>query len=384
MNGIFIFLYMNKSKKIPVFDILIGSKEKEFVNDCLDKSFIGQGSYVKDFENEFSKFVNCKYGITTTSGTTALHLACKTIGLKKGDEVLVSSSTNMASAFSIDYCGAVPIPIDIEKETWQMDVSKIEKKINKKTKAIMVVHLFGHPVDMDKILEISKKYNLKVIEDCAESHGVEYKGKIVGSIGDIGAFSFYANKTITCGEGGMVVTNSKSLSEKARSLKNLSYGKVNKFIHDDIGFNYRLPNISAAIGLAQLQKIQEVFIEKDRIYKRYKKKLENLKGIKIPTIKKWTTKYIMWVFNLSVDKNFPIKRDDLVKKLSEKNIETRNAFVPINKQPILIKKYALFDEKECPNANYIMDNGFYLPSGNNISNEEIDHVCNEINKISRL
>ena len=182
----------------------------------------------------------------------------------------------------------------------------------------------------------------------------------------------------------MVVTNSKSLSEKARSLKNLSYGKVNKFIHDDIGFNYRLPNISAAIGLAQLQKIQEVFIEKDRIYKRYKKKLENLKGIKIPTIKKWTTKYIMWVFNLSVDKNFPIKRDDLVKKLSEKNIETRNAFVPINKQPILIKKYALFDEKECPNANYIMDNGFYLPSGNNISNEEIDHVCNEINKISRL
>tara|TARA_A100001011_G_C14269491_1_gene826333 strand:+ start:110 stop:1237 length:1128 start_codon:yes stop_codon:yes gene_type:complete len=375
---------MNKSKKIPVFDILIGSKEKEFVNDCLDKSFIGQGSYVKDFENEFSKFVNCKYGITTTSGTTALHLACKTIGLKKGDEVLVSSSTNMASAFSIDYCGAVPIPIDIEKETWQMDVSKIEKKINKKTKAIMVVHLFGHPVDMDKILEISKKYNLKVIEDCAESHGVEYKGKIVGSIGDIGAFSFYANKTITCGEGGMVVTNSKSLSEKARSLKNLSYGKVNKFIHDDIGFNYRLPNISAAIGLAQLQKIQEVFIEKDRIYKRYKKKLENLKGIKIPTIKKWTTKYIMWVFNLSVDKNFPIKRDDLVKKLSEKNIETRNAFVPINKQPILIKKYALFDEKECPNANYIMDNGFYLPSGNNISNEEIDHVCNEINKISRL
>ena len=374
---------MHNSKKIPVFDISIGSKEKEFVNDCLDKSFIGQGSYVRNFENEFSKFVNCRYGITTTSGTTALHLACKTIGLKEGDQVLVSSSTNMACAFSIDYCGAIPIPIDIEKETWQLDVSKIEKKINNKTKAIMVVHLFGHPVDMDKVLEIAKKYNLKVIEDCAESHGVEYKGKKVGSIGDIGAFSFYANKTITCGEGGMIVTNSKNLSDKARSLKNLSYGEKNKFIHDDIGFNYRLPNISAAIGLAQLGKIKEILTEKNRIYNRYKKNLENLKGIKIPIIKEWTTKYIMWVFNLYLDESFPVSRDDLVNKLKGKNIETRNAFVPINKQKVLIEKYGLFKEDDCPNANHIIDNGFYLPSGNTITNKEIDFVCDEIKSISK-
>ena len=203
------------NKKIPVFDIKLGATEKEFVNDCLNTSFIGQGSYVKDFEKKFANFINCEYGITTTSGTTALHLACKTLGIEKGDQVLVSSSTNMACAFSVDYCGGIPIPIDIDKETWQMDVNKIEKKINEKTKAIMVVHLFGHSVDMDPILKISKKHNLKVIEDCAEAHGVEYKGKKVGSIGDIGAFSFYANKTITCGEGGMIVTNSKVLAEKA-------------------------------------------------------------------------------------------------------------------------------------------------------------------------
>ena len=246
-------------KIIPVFDFTLGVKEKEFVNDCLETSFISQGSYVKDFEKTFSKFVNCDFGITTTSGTTALHLACKTLKIKKGDQVLVSSSTNMASAFSVDYCGAVPVPIDIEKETWQMDVTKIEEKINKKTKAIMVVHLFGQSVDMDAVLKISKKYNLKIIEDCAEAHGVEYKGKKVGSIGDIGAFSFFANKTITCGEGGMVVTNSKELAEKARSLKNLSYGKVNRFMHDDIGFNYRLPNISAALGVGQ-------FFQKDIIF----------------------------------------------------------------------------------------------------------------------
>ena len=168
---------MKNKKRIPVFDFTLGTKEKEFVNDCLEKSFISQGSYVKDFEKTFSKFVNCDFGITTTSGTTALHLACKTLEIKKGDQVLVSSSTNMASAFSVDYRGAVPVPIDIEKETWQMDVTKIEEKINKRTKAIMVVHLFGQSVDMDAVLKISKKYNLKIIEDCAEAHGVEYKGK---------------------------------------------------------------------------------------------------------------------------------------------------------------------------------------------------------------
>ena len=373
----------NKFKRIPVFDFKIKEAEKEFINDCLNTSFIGQGSYVKDFENKFSKFVNCSYGITTTSGTTALHLACETLGIKNGDEVLVSSSTNMACAFAVDYCGAIPIPIDIEKETWQMDVKKIEKKINKKTKAIMVVHLFGHPVDMDPILTIAKKYNLKIIEDCAEAHGVEYKGKKVGSIGDIGAFSFFANKTITCGEGGMVVTNSKDLAEKAKSLKNLSYGKVNKFIHDDIGFNYRLPNISAAMGLGQFMKIDEIFSEKKRIYERYKKNLENIKGIKIPKIREWVSKYIMWVFNIYLDNDFPISRDELVKKLKEKNIETRNAFVPINKQTVLIKKYGLFQEDECPNANYIMDNGLYLPSGNTIGNEDIDFVCEEIKNIGK-
>ena len=367
-----------KNKKIPVFDLELSDKEKEFVNNCLDTSIIGQGSYVEDFEREFSKFVNCKFGVTTSSGTTALHLACKTLGIQKGDQILVSSSTNMASAFSVDYCDAIPIPVDIEKETWQMDVNKIEEKINKNTKAIMVVHLFGHPVDMDPVLQISKKYNLKIIEDCAESHGAEYKRKKVGSIGDIGAFSFFANKIFSCGEGGMIVTNSKELAEKAKSLKNLSYGAINKFMHDDVGFNYRLSNISAALGLGQLTQKDKIFSEKERIYNRYKKNLKKVKGINIPPVRDWVTKYIMWVFNIYLDKNYPLSRDQLVNKLKEKNIETRNAFVPINKQKILIKKYGLFKEEDCPNANYIMDNGLYLPSGNNIKNEEVDFICSEI------
>ena len=253
---------MKNKKKIPAFDIVIGKREKKLVNDCLDTSFITQGSYVKRFEEKFSSYVNCNHGVTTTSGTTALHLACKTLDIGFGDEVLVSSSTNMACAFSIDQCGAIPVPIDIHTNTWQMDMKKVEKKITKKTKAIMVVHLFGHASDMDPLIKVAKKYNLKIIEDCAESHGVEYKGKRVGSIGDIGAFSFYANKTITSGEGGMIVTNSSKLAKKARSLKNLGYGKINKFMHEEIGFNYRLPNISGALGLGQLEKIEEIIREK--------------------------------------------------------------------------------------------------------------------------
>jgi len=369
-------------KRIPVFDISLGSKEKEFVNDCLETSFIGQGSYVKDFEKKFSKFVDCKYGITTTSGTTALHLGLKTLGVGAGDEVLVSSSTNMACAFSIIYCNAIPVPVDIETDTWQLNTKLVEKKITKKTKAIMVVHLFGQAVDMDPVMKIANKYNLKVIEDCAESHGVEYKGKKVGSIGDIGAFSFFSNKTITCGEGGMVVTNSDDLANKAKGLKNLCYGKINKFMHEDVGFNYRLPNISAALGLAQLNQIDKIISQKKRIYERYKKNLSNIKGLNIPKIRDYTTKYIMWVFNVYLDNNFKISRDKLVKSLKDLNIDTRDAFVPINRQKILQKDYDINDD-DCPNANYIMENGFYLPSGNTLTNEEIDYVSSQVIKLGK-
>ena len=369
-------------KFIPVFDISLGKKEKKYVNQCLEKSWVGQGKFVSIFEKKLSSFVGCKYGVSTTSGTTALHLACRTVGVKNGDEVLVSSSTNMASAFAIIYCGAKPVPIDISKDNWQMETKLIEKKINKKTKAIMVVHLFGHPVDMDPVKKLAKKYNLKIIEDCAESLGVKYKKQLVGSIGDIGAFSFYANKTITSGEGGMITTNSKKLHDKAKSLKNLGFGKIKKFQHEYIGFNYRLPNISAAIGLAQLENIKSVFKNKQRIYNRYKQNLHDVSGINIPKVEKWVGKYIMWVFNIYLDKKFPLSRDQLAKELQKRNIETRESFVPVNKQKTLLKIYKNLRGSDCPNANYIMDNGFYLPSGNTITNKEIDYVSKIIKNLS--
>ena len=369
-------------KKIPVFSIDLGEKEKEYINDCLKTSWIGQGTYVKKFEESFSTYVNCKFGITTTSGTTALHLGLVAAGVGEGDEVLVSSSTNMACAFSIIYCNAKPVPIDVDIDSWLINPDLIEKKITEKTKAIMVVHLFGQAVDMDSVMNIAKKYNLKVIEDCAEAHGVECKGKKVGSIGDVGCFSFFSNKTITCGEGGMVVTNSEELAEKAKSFKNLCYGKVNKFIHDDVGFNYRLPNVSAAMGLGQFEQIENIINQKKRIYDRYKKNLSNISGLNIPKITQHTTKFIMWVFNIYLDNKFKITRDKLTEHLHANNIETRNAFVPINMQKTLYKKY-LIKAEDCPNANSVMENGMYLPSGNNILNEEIDYVCEKILEVNK-
>ena len=370
---------------IPVFEPNLSGNEQKYLIDCLKSNWISsKGPYIDKFEKIFQELHSGYYALTASSGTTALHLSLAAEGIGPGDEVIVPDLTFAASINTIIHCGATPVIVDVNKKTWTIDPKKIDEVISKKTKAIMPVHLFGHACEMDEISKIAKKNNLKIIEDCAEAHGVEYKGRKVGSIGDIGAFSFYANKTFTCGEGGMVVTNSKKLAEKAKSLKNLSYGKVNRFLHEDIGFNYRLPNISAALGLGQFLQRDKIFSEKKRIYARYKNNLKNTKGINIPIIKNWTTNYIMWVFNLYLDDEFPISRDELVKKLDNEKIETRNAFVPINKQKILIKKYDLYNENECPNANYIMDNGLYLPSGNNITNSEIDFICNKIKKISKL
>lgn len=365
---------------IPVCNPVIGNEEKKYINDCLDTGWVSQGKYGKQFEEEFSRYCGCKYGVAVNNGTAALHLACLALGLKQGDEALVSSSTNMASAFSIYYCGATPVPVDIELDTWQMNTKLIESKITSKTKAIMVVHLFGNTVDMDPVLRIAKKHNLKVIEDCAEAHGALYKGKKVGSLGDIGCFSFYSNKIITCGEGGMIVTNSSELMEKARNYGNFCYGKTQKFMHDGIGYNYRLPNVSAAMGLGQLKRIDKILRGKQRIYNRYKRNLEGVRGFHIPLVMPWA-KNVMWMFNAYLSPEFGLTRDDLMKILKERGIETREAFVPVNKQKVFLSK-GIVKKNDCPVANYVMDNGFYLPSGLSLSDKEIDYICGEIIKLS--
>ncbi len=360
--------------KISVSSPNIDSEDSKLVLEAMQSSEISGnfGKFIGEFEDKFASYCGAKYGISTTSGTTALHLAIVTLGIGPGDEVIVATFTNMASFFSVIYEGAKPVPIDIEEDTLNIDPKLIEAKITKNTKAIMVVHVYGHPVDMDPILEIAKKHNLFVIEDAAEAHGAEYKGKKVGSLGDIGCFSFYANKIITTGEGGMLITNNKEYADKARSLKALAFGDKNKYMHKAIGFNYRMTNLQAAVGVSQLSKIEKIINAKRSIAGKYMESLKNIDEIQLPPEKSYA-KNVYWMFHIVLRGSQEGSREKVTKSLRDNGIETREAFVPYNMQEIFIKK-GWTSEDECPVANKIAKNGFYLPSGPNLSGEELAFV----------
>ena len=318
-------------KKIPVSIPFIDEKETNNVLKAMNYKAISGffGNELKEFEEGFAKYSDTNFGVTTSSGTTALHLALATLSISRGDEVLVSTLTNMATFFSVLYQGAIPIPIDIDEETYNIDPRLIESKITSKSKAIIVVHLFGHSVDMDPIIEIAKKYNLKIIEDCAEAHGATYKGKKVGSLGDIGCFSFYANKIITTGEGGMLTTDSIHLAERARGLKSLAFGKKNKFMHTDIGYNYRMTNIQAAIGCAQLDKIEHIIKSKINMANQYRSLLGKENYFNLP-IQKEYARNVYWMYHISLNGKCASKRDQIISDLEKCGIESRQGFIPFN------------------------------------------------------
>lgn len=255
------------TRRIPIAQPSLGSAESECVNDALSKGAISGffGEYIPKFEEEFAHYSDCEYGVSTSSGTTALHLALAALDIREGDEVLVSTLTNMATIFAILYVGARAVPIDIESDTLNLDPNLLERNFTPRTRAIMVVHLFGHPVDMDPVLEVARRHGVFVIEDCAEAHGATYRGRKVGSLGDAGCFSFYANKIITTGEGGMVTLRDKRLADRARNLRGLAFGDTNKFMHKDIGYNYRMTNLQAAVGHAQFQRIEQIISRKRAI-----------------------------------------------------------------------------------------------------------------------
>lgn len=367
---------------VPVGKPLFGDIEKKLVNDALDKGEISGffGNYIGDFERTFAEFCGTKDAVTVSSGTTALHLALDTLGIGKGDEVLVSSFTNMATFFAVLYQGAVPIAIDSEPNTLNMDPGLLEAKITPRTKAIMVVHIYGQPADMDPILAIAKKHNLYVIEDAAEAHGGEYKGRKTGSMGDIGCFSFYANKIITTGEGGMLTMNDPALAERARNLKALAFGKENKFMHADIGYNYRLTNIQSAIGCAQMTRIDDILSRKDAMAVYYKEHLSDIEGLRLP-IQLPETRNVWWMYNVRLEGPLKGKRSEFMKALKEKGVESREDFIPFNDQTIFIEK-GLTTPGECPVASEAGREGFYIPSGTDISEEEQAHVCQAMHEVA--
>ncbi len=362
---------------IPVFEPVIAEDEIAMVVDALRKGEVSGtfGKYIEDFENEFAAYCGCKYGIAVNSGTSALHLAIAALDLKEGDEVLVSASTNIATALAAIHNSAVPIPVDSEPETWNLDLDLIEGLITPKTKAIIPVHLYGHPVDMDRLMEIANRHNLIVVEDCAESHGATVRGRMTGGFGHMACYSFYANKIITTGEGGMVTTNDKEFAERIKLLRNLAFTKP-RFRHELAGFNFRMPGFVAALGLAQFRKIDAIVEQKRRMAHTYNEKLRDVPGIQLPAEKEWA-KNVYWMYGIVVKPEFGITRDKLAEALNERGIETRTFFCPMNQQPVL-QKVEGFREVPCPVADSLWENGLYLPSAWNLDDEKIAFIADAI------
>ncbi len=346
---------------IPVNKPRIYPEMYTLTKQALDSGWLSaEGPLVKKFETAFSHYITTKFGAATNSGTTALHLAMTALGIGKNDEVIIPALTIASCYFAVWYTGATAIPVDIDPETYTLNPNLLERAITKKTKAIMPVHLYGHPCCMDEIMHIAKKHHLFVIEDAAEAHGAEYKGKKVGSFGDVSIFSFYANKLVTCGEGGMVLTNNKKIYERISHLKSLYHSKRQRFVHDGIGYNYQMTNMQAALGLASLAHIEESIQKKRIMASIYNNHLRDIPGIILPIEKSWA-KNVYWMYAIRVNKKeYGISRNKLMEKLFKQGIQTRSFFFS---PKTAFKKLRLFQHKKNPVAETVETEGFYVPSG---------------------
>lgn len=361
---------------IPVAQPVLGKEEEDLVLEGIRSGWVSSaGKYIQEFENAFAKFCNTKYGVTTSNGTTALHLALAAAEIGPEDEVLIPSMTFVATANAVSYTGATPIFIDSELETWNIDPEKIKEKINPHTKAIIPVHLYGHPAEMGMIMKIAKKYGLLVIEDAAEAHGALYRGKKVGSIGDAGCFSFYGNKIITTGEGGMIVTNNKSFADKVRMLRDHGASKKRKFYHPKLGFNYRMTNLQAALGLAQMRRIDEFIKRKIEIAAIYEELLKPLvPKVTLQPRASWA-KNVYWMYSILVNGRGKKNRDFLIKELRKEKIDSRPFFFPIHATP----RYKTGEK--LVNTEYLGHAGMNLPSSVNLEKDKIEFICQKITEI---
>lgn len=365
---------------IPVFEPVIGADEIQAVVDALRRGEISgtYGKTISQFEHEFAEYIGCNDGVAVNSGTSALQLAIAAAEIGPGDEVLVSASTNIATALGVYHNGAVPVPVDSEQRTWNMNLDLLEDLITSKTRAILPVHLYGHPVDMDRLMEIARRHNLIVIEDCAESHGATVRGRMTGHFGHMACFSFYANKVITTGEGGMIVTDDEKYAQRLRLLRNLAFTEP-RFFHKMAGYNFRMTGYAAAMGRAQLSKIEQIIQEKRRVANLYNHYLEGIPGLQLPTELAWA-KNVYWMYALVVKPTFGITRDQLAEKLLDEGIQTRTFFCPMNQQPAL-QDVPGFVDIPCPVAERLWETGLYLPSSWNLSEKTIQRITDNIHSI---
>jgi len=367
---------------IPVCEPYLNGNELKYVDDAVRTGWISSsGKYVRAFEEAFAEYCGVKYAVGVCNGTVALHLALTCLGIGQGNEVIIPDFTMIASAFSVCYTGAKPVFVDADEKTWNIDVSKIEEKITPRTRAIMPVHIFGNPCDMGAIHEIAERHKLLIIEDAAEAHGASYKGKKTGSFSDIAAFSFFANKNLTTGEGGMVLTNSERLYKKALYHKNLCFDPDARrnYIHKDIGFNYRMSNIHAAIGLAQTEKADEYKEMRIRNGKIYRKCLKDTKGIILQEDQSGAEN-VFWMNGVLLDsEKYGRTRDELINLLKEKGIDTRLFFVGMHLQVSLLK-FGCDGTDDYPITDNLTQNGFYLPSASNLDTDDIEFICDIIRR----
>lgn len=362
---------------IPVNEPLLGERELEYVAECLRSGWVSSaGRFIEEFEERWATYCGMKHGIAVSSGTAALQAAIGSLRLEQGDEVIIPTFTIISCALAVVYNGGVPVLVDSDPDTWCLDVSQIEAKITPRTRAILPVHIYGHPVDMDPVLELARQYGLLVVEDAAEAHGVEYKGRRCGGLGDISCFSFYANKVITTGEGGMVLTNDDTYAESARSLRNLCFRKERRFRHTELGHNFRFTNLQAAMGVAQLERIEEIVARKRWIGKAYGEGLKDIPGLRLPAERPWA-KNIYWMYGVVLEEPTGLDAQGLARRLADSGIETRPFFLGLHEQPAFLKR-GLFQDERYPVAERLARQGLYLPSGLALSEEQINQVCQAV------
>jgi len=370
-----------KKTFIPVNSPLLSGNEKKYLEECIDTGWISsEGPFVSRFEREFSAAVDCNYSVAVCNGSAALDVAVAALKIGPGDEVIMPTFTIISCAAAIYRAGAMPVLVDCDPYTWNMDVEKIEGLITDKTKAIMAVHIYGLPVDMNPIIDLAKKYNLKIIEDAAQAIGQTYFGKQCGSLGDISTFSFYPNKHITTGEGGMVSTNDLYLAERSASLKNLCFVNSRRFVHDELGWNYRMTNLQAAIGVAQLENLSDHLIRKRRIGLLYLELLKEIEEIQLPLKKTNYADNLFWIFGIVLKDKISINANDFMTRLSEKGIGTRPFFYPMHCQPAF-NNNGLFLNESHPVSERLYERGFYPPSGLTLSEKEVVNVVEAIKQI---
>jgi perosamine synthetase len=361
---------------ISVNTPLLAGNEEKYLVECVRTGWISsEGPFIKEFEDKFATYVSRKHGIAISNGSAALDVAIQALNIGNGDEVIIPAFTIISPAQSVVKAGGVPVLVESDINTWNMDVSQIEAKITSKTKAVIVVHIYGLPVDMDPVLALCKKHNLYLIEDAAEMHGQTYNGKLCGSFGNISIFSFYPNKHITTGEGGMIVCNNDQLAERCRKLRNLAFEPGRRFVHKELGWNYRMTNLQAALGLAQLERLDAHLEKKRHIGKLYQEGLKGLPGFQLPLAKTDYAENIYWVFGLVAESQELCER--MLDKLGKAGIGTRPFFWCMHEQPVFLDM-GFFKGESYPSAEKMARNGFYIPSGLGLSDEDIATVIKEV------